>query len=270
MKVRGYGFVDAVKLLADDSGIISVDTTRTVAPPLMNTKLKATFVLPHRYIDDNRVISYLKGRGIAGDVIRQAIKDRVLYESYDWHNCVFVGHDRKGKARYAFMRGTNTKGDFKCDVEGSNKKYGFTLPPADKETDTVAVFESPIDAMAFKTIHPGYSGWCLSLGCTSLIALSYFLEHNSHVKKCLICTDNDKAGNRAAERVSEIEGLSSTRLFPPAGKDWSDSLNVTSGNERSMRDVMEAAKIKAAEYNAKSSHDNIRQPPERSNHARAG
>jgi len=65
----------------------------------------------------------------------------LIYESAKWHNCVFVGRDDSGKARYASLRGTT--GDYKCDVESSDKRFGFVLPPIAGESDTVIAFESP-------------------------------------------------------------------------------------------------------------------------------
>jgi hypothetical protein len=44
------------------------------------------------------------------------------------------------------MRGTI--GDFKRDADGSDKRFGFILPPINGGSDTVAVFESPVDALS--------------------------------------------------------------------------------------------------------------------------
>ena len=41
-----------------------------------------------------------------------------------------MGSDPAGIARYAFLRGTY--GQFKKDVDGSDKQYGFYLPAADR------------------------------------------------------------------------------------------------------------------------------------------
>jgi len=75
------------------------------------------------------------------------------------------------------MRGT--KGDFKCDIESSDKNYGFILSPVNEKIDIVAVFESPIDALSHQTIYPDFTGWRLSLGCTSDGALLNFLKRKN-------------------------------------------------------------------------------------------
>ncbi len=78
---------------------------------------------PNRYA--TRVMGYLQGRGIDGGIISRCLRDGSLYESFRYHNCVFVGRDREGKARFACLRGT--LGDFKMDVPGSDKRFNFCL-----------------------------------------------------------------------------------------------------------------------------------------------
>ena len=64
------------------------------------------FALPPRNADDRRVFAYLRKRGIAAQVIRQFMNSGSLYEDAVHHNCVFVGEDHTGQARYAGLRGT--------------------------------------------------------------------------------------------------------------------------------------------------------------------
>ncbi|GHU35029.1 hypothetical protein FACS1894105_02900 [Clostridia bacterium] len=118
--VRGYCFVDAVRHLAGDD--YSISQPRAV-PISKAPSERKPFALPSRNADNKRVIAYLEQRGIDRPLIDECINRRLLYESAIWHNCVFVGRDDKGKARFAAMRGTT--GDFKCDAEGSDKRYGL-------------------------------------------------------------------------------------------------------------------------------------------------
>ena len=64
------------------------------------------FTLPPRNEDDRRVFAYLRKRGIAPQVIRQFMNSGLLYEDAIHHNCVFVGRDSIGQAKYAGLRGT--------------------------------------------------------------------------------------------------------------------------------------------------------------------
>jgi predicted deacylase len=172
-----------------------------------------------------------------------------VYESAKWHNTVFVGRDDDGKARYATLRGTN--GDFKRDADGSDKRFGFVLPPKKGVSDTVAVTESPVDALSHQALCPEFGGWRLSLGCTALAALTNFLERHGEVKTVVACTDNDGAGNKAAAKIAELPDIEVVRHLPPAGKkDWNDALMaLRSVHKPSLIGRLEAAKVAAAETN---------------------
>ena len=92
-------------------------------PVTKQDKPPKEFALPPRNADDRRVFAYLRKRGIAAQVIRQFMNSGSLYEDAVHHNCVFVGRDHTGQARYAGLRGTydrDGKG-FRGDVSGSDK-----------------------------------------------------------------------------------------------------------------------------------------------------
>ena len=244
IKVRGYNFVDAVRHLAGDDLLYQRITPRAKPPP----KLKPKFVLPARNDNNDRAIEYLLRRGIAKPLILDCIERGSVFESPRWHNCVFVGRDDNGKARYATMRGTIS--DFKRDADGSDKRFGFMLLPKHDSSDTVAVFESPVDALSNQMLNPGYGGWRLSLGCTALAALTNFLERHDDIKTVVVCTDNDDAGNNAAKKIMELPDITAVRSLPPAGhKDWNDALKAAT-QKPSLIGRLEAAKETAAAHNA--------------------
>jgi hypothetical protein len=177
------------------------------------------------------VIAYLTERGIDRTLIDDCIRRRLLYESGDgWHNCVFLGRGERGKARFAALRGTEC--DFKRDADGSDKSYGFTLPPdfardnRSRNSRSAAVFESPVDALSHRLLEPSFDGWRLSLGGTALPALTRFLEAHPEVEKLFVCTDNEEAGNRATTEIkARFSNYRVTRQLPPAGhKDWNEAI----------------------------------------------
>jgi len=212
--VRGYGLVEAVSALLGEKSL-------KMAEPRVPT-VRRPFALPRRCENNNRAIAYLQSRGIEKQLILGCAQWGQIYERAVYHDCVFVGRDEGGKARYACIRGT--AGSFRRDVEGSDKRYGFTLPPNTPNSCEIAVFESPIDALSHQTLYPDFGGWRLSLGGTSLLALEQFLQTHPHVTQCLVCTDNDEAGWLAAARIAQLPGLATERSPPPAGKDWNDAL----------------------------------------------
>ena len=209
-------------------------------------------ILPRRNKDNYQVIAYLQNRGIDRDVIMDCINRGVLYESALRKNAVFLGKDENGKTRFAAMRGT--RGSFKCDAEGSDKSYGFVIPPKNDSrnnsnvnnpnannpnsnnhsnnnpnSQTVMLFESPIDCLSHQTLckrgdMPDFNGWRLSLGGTADVALIGFLERHPNINHCIVATDNDEAGNAFAERIASKVEIPVERVHPLQGKDWNDAL----------------------------------------------
>lgn len=200
IKVRGMGFVAAVETLCGERGAAAMEMPK----PKPKEKPRKPFSLPEGNRCGRAMVSYLQGRGIDADIISQCIGKGILYESRDYHNCVFVGRDPAGKARYAFLRGTY--GQFRNDVEGSDKQYGFFLPAADRESPFLAVAESPIDALSIATLlkrqgEDWQRNHYLSLGGTAPCALIRFLHDHPAVSCVSLCLDNDKAGLVGMERI---------------------------------------------------------------------
>ena len=115
--VRGYSFVDAVRHLTGDTIIYDIvpkarpptvvvtnstmlrpsdgeHSRRSVVPPLPTDRARRgprrDFALPRRNQDNERVIAYLKSRGIAEPLIHDCIRRGSLYESARYHNCVYA------------------------------------------------------------------------------------------------------------------------------------------------------------------------------------
>jgi len=166
--VRGYGYVDAVCAVLNEK-----PAERSISQKPKPLPEREPFMLPLRNGKNMRVIAYLQSRGIDKEVILDCIDRGDLYETKGFHNCCFIGRDEKelgkslGKSRYATLRGTTS--NFKQDVEGSDKRYGFAIPPNDPDSHEIAVFEAPIDAISHQTLCKqgfiqDYDGWRLSLG----------------------------------------------------------------------------------------------------------
>ena len=107
-----------------------------------------TLLLPQANRSVTRVVEYLRGRGIDREIIDHCIKTGRIYESYPYHNVVFVGQDTDGKARYANLRGIGT--DFKGEANGSDKRFSFSILAMN--SDTVHLFESAVDLLSYATM----------------------------------------------------------------------------------------------------------------------
>lgn len=93
-------YAEAVEMLLNGSSgqIIT-------SPPI--ERVHKPFELPPRNDRMSRVFSYLLlTRGIDKDVIFECVRNRMIYESADYHNAVFVGYDSNGKPHHAHKRGT--------------------------------------------------------------------------------------------------------------------------------------------------------------------
>jgi len=233
VQVRGQSFPDAVNTLAD--GRAAPPSPSILKPrPLPEKQVDKLFALPLPNRNYHRAIAYLMGRGIDRAVIDECIQAKTLYESAKRHDCVFVGRDKKGKARFACKRGIS--GDYKKDVSGSDKRYSFSVP-ARGDSPVVNVFESPVDALSFATMERSPMDGCfdwrkehyLSLGGVSSRAIIQFLTDRPEINDVRLRLDNDEAGIAAMARITaelkENPAFAGIRLMSepsPIGKDWND------------------------------------------------
>ena len=196
---------------------------------------KQEFSLPPRNADDRRVFAYLRKRGIAAQVIRQFLNAGLLYEDAVHHNCVFVGRDESGQAKYAGLRGTydrDGKG-FRGDVTGSDKNVGFAIPH-DPTSDQVRVFEAPIDLMSYLTLHREPINAIALCGLYDGALETYLKDHPS-IKRITLCLDADAPGRAAAQQLKDkysASGYAVTVEEPRSGKDWNEYLQKRNTPER--------------------------------------
>ena len=232
-KVKGLSFTDAMKLLTNEEGSLPAFNAETGS-----NQNEKRLLLPERSDTPKEITKYLTGRGIDKDLIDACIHKGVLFESLPYHNCVFVGYDQKGIARYGCYRSTN---DIKMmgDLAGSDKKYSFRT---NSEGRTLHVFESPIDLLSYMTLVNMKTGRWLTEPMLSLggvyrpsgdpskrrlpIALQNMLEDHPEVTTISLHLDNDVAGRAAACNIEDqLKTRYNIRMeFPPYGKDFNDYL----------------------------------------------
>ncbi|QWU13188.1 Toprim-like [Paenibacillus sophorae] len=149
--------------------------------------------LPDKAPNNRRVAWYLIHiRGIEQEIISCLMHEKKLYQQNKTGNCVFVGYDQNGTARYCSLRGTRPERPFKQDRPYSDKSYPFHIDGTNRK---VYVCESPIDVMSHATLTK-LDGWDwkvdhrISLGCLSDQALERFLRHYD-ISEIIFCLDND-------------------------------------------------------------------------------
>lgn len=235
IQVRGYGLVDAVNRLVGDS--VQQTAYRPVESRNKEPERK-NFSLPYAKRCATSAVSYLQRRGIGNEVISRCFRMGLFYEArYKGEPvCVFVGKDDTGKARFACMR--SIAGDLKKDVSGSDKRYSFCFPPKQLGSKHLAVFEAPIDALSHATLQEmqgwKWDGYRLSLGGTSHVALTAFLERHPEIKRVTLHMDNDLAGITNARKIRSMlqqdDRFKHIRVSvkpPRQGKDYNEKLIKT-------------------------------------------
>jgi hypothetical protein len=212
---------------------VSVSLTPAKAKP------EAPFALPQPDKGIAEVERYLAGRGISHELIHYCAYSRILYQTRHrgYANAVFVGYGADKIPRYAMVRGT--RGDFKGDIPGSDKRYSFSLPNA---SENLHLFESAVDVLSFATLN-GIRGQSLFDGDLLSLsgvykprknikesplppALAQYLTDHPDIRRVHLHLDNDLAGRLAANAITEIlpERCEVTDEPPPSGKDYNDYL----------------------------------------------
>ena len=233
IKVRGMDFLDAVQHLL---GRAATQPSVIFCPP--KPPLKKTLCLPPAASGNDHVLAYLQSRGIDRAVLEHCIQTGRLYESADYHNCVFVGMDKAGQPRYAALRGTSS--GFKGEASGSDKRFSFALP-AQGESEMLHLFESAVDALSYATLLRMHGrdytqAHLLSLAGVFVpaqrpsgrlpISLARYLEDYPGIQRIDLHLDNDIAGRAAAQNITELLGerLEVRNRSPPTCKDVNEYL----------------------------------------------
>ena len=235
--VEGLWLPEAVQRILGESPCIPPPPKPAVLYP------KTEFTLPPRHADNQRVFSYLRGRGIDPEIINHCIKHGLLYESAQHHNCMFVGFAGDRPA-YAMQRGTLQDKRFVGEVVGSDKRYSFAVPMTPGDSPTLCVFESAIDALSYLTLLKQRGrDWrkanTLSLGGVGKAdrqlppALSWYLKAAPHITRIVLCLDNDEPGRKAAAVLKELlRGYEVIDRPPVRGKDYNDLLRYRRDAQR--------------------------------------
>lgn len=230
IKVKGYTFIQAVETILGRT---------VICPPtyhIQEIKDNKDLILPKLMDKPIRAATYLKGRGIHQTVIDYCIEKKLLFESANYHNAIFVGYDKQGVPRYGAVRSIFS--GYKGELTGSNKHFSFSLP-GNSSAQHLHVFESAIDLLSFATLEL-FEGkdWkqdaMLSLAGVFKtkrenvvpVALAQFLSDHPNITTIHLHLDNDDIGRNAVSGI--VSGLQKRYQVydePPAfGKDVNEML----------------------------------------------
>ena len=119
IKVKGIPFTQAAEIILG---------REAEKPPVFyrqKERRRTELLMPELSETTDRVEKYLYGRGIHPVIIRYCVENKLIFESANYHNAVFVGHDKYGKARYGALR--STVSSYKGELAGSDKHFSFPL-----------------------------------------------------------------------------------------------------------------------------------------------
>ena len=230
IKVKGYPFVEAVKILREQ--------VPGVPAPTFSQKREKKLLLPAKAANNDRVRQYLTSRCIAPSIVDYCIDKGLIYESEPNHNVVFIGFDEHGVERYAAFRATD-ESRVMGDASGSDKGYSFRI--MNRESETLHVFESSIDLLSYITLEmlkgkPWQDASYLSMaGVYSTNrkgrikfpkALSNVLDNQANIRKVHLHFDNDHAGREFANAFNVLlrDDFEVINEPPPFAKDYNEYL----------------------------------------------
>ena len=218
-------YPDAVQLLLGNGTASPVSEYRH--------RERQPFELPPANENMRRVYAYLiKQRCIDRDVIYHFAHRGLIYEDAQFHNAVFVGADRDGIPRHAHKKSTSLNdSSFRANQTGSEAAFSFHHIGTN---DTVYTFEAPIDMLSFISLYPrGWQNYSYATLCSVADhALFRLLEDNPHIRKVVLCLDNDEAGRQATDRIAAKlteRGYTDVGVLLPQYKDFNEDLKAAQG-----------------------------------------
>lgn len=188
---------------------------------------KSIFRLPVENETYEHIFAYLiKVRKLDQRLVQRMVKEKKLYE--DKHNnCVFVGYDEQHVARFASLRGSNSRFPYRGNPAGADKQYPFCV---EGTSNRLYVFEAPIDLLSFMTLlikedkNP-YKDHYVSLAGYSMIGLEGYLSRHE-ITEIYVGTDADEQGKKAFSNIyyAYADKYRVIRQSPAPHKDFNDYL----------------------------------------------
>ena len=195
-------------------------------------KEREPLVLPEKADNMKRAYWYLVSvRGISPKIVSHFMNRKMIYQEKKYGNCVFVGYDAEGTARYCSMRAARDNSSFKMDATGSDKSYPFFH---EGKTDLLIVTEAPIDLMSYLTLHRNTPNALALCGLYDGALQAYLADH-PQIKRIELCLDADGPGREAARQFQNkytAMGYAVTVEEPRSGKDWNEYLQKRKTPER--------------------------------------
>lgn len=239
----GFTFQEAVITLLNGNYKATKNTKAIDYADSSTVKHKIQKIIsPPKNNNNKRLYAYLcKHRGIDYKIVRYFVERKLIYEDKNNHNIVFIGKDKAGNIQYIGLKGTLTDKPYKSEYSGNNPKYSFKHISS---SDTLYVFEAVIDLFSYINLFllsKDNESWkkenYIALGGLKYLPLQKLLNSYPHIKKVVICTDNDmhnsdgiNYGQIFAQKCKEkLSSFYDVKIEVPKLKDWNEDLIETKG-----------------------------------------
>lgn len=227
---KGLDFIDAVKYLNnEDFQVAEVKEEKVIYDKSkFKYKDKDDMAVSRDYLVNKRMINE--------DLVNQLIEQDYIKED-KMKNVCFQWKNQEGEVVGSDKCGTG-KTKFKVIDKGSDYKNAFNFSTTEKPKD-IHVFESPIDAMSYKSLNKNKDGVFVSMNGLKQEAVKYqiayyIMKYDKNPETIHLCVDNDSAGNEFVKQLKNQHlTLNSTgkelnfKADQPNienGKDWNDVL----------------------------------------------
>lgn len=198
--------------------------------------------MPEKDVNNDVVRTYLFSRGIDKSVTDYFISIGSIYQDRKYKSVCFVGYDKDHIPRLVNVRAT--RGTFKQNVLGSDRRYGFMNRCND--SSSVHLFEAPIDMLSYACLinEAGYDFRAFNLLSMSGITgtrrtdgsvmlpscLDQYFKDYPGIENVYIHFDNDAAGLNAGINIKAALKDRNVRVilqYPPEGvKDVNEYLQA--------------------------------------------
>lgn len=216
-------FPEAVQfLLGRECGVVA----KRAEPRPTQPKESKQFQLPSANDNMRRVYAYLiHERGLDRRVVDVFTHKKMIYESAETHNVVFVGYDKNGIPRHAQKRSTASEGTYKGNASGSMMEHSFHWHGS---SPNLFLFEAPIDMLSYITmLDKDWQQHSYAAACSVTDKVLFqMMQDNPKIQNVFVCFDNDEAGQTAAQKLcAKLSSMNiSACTLVPLHKDWNEDL----------------------------------------------
>lgn len=245
--VFNYKFNDAVNFLSEHFSATAVAKT-ILAQPIKAVKhiagkIEESKTTPPAPVPKNlpNVVRYLTDtRKIDKALVDDLLNNGRLYAD-KFNNCCFPNEDNS----FAALRGTHPTKTYKLNLGAADFYIISNQEDKTKQPDKIFLFESPIELLSFRTLHPEEKGTFVSFNGNSMIGRTEKLKLDQY-KEVVCCFNSDDQGKKFTQKIKEelMFDKDKVKVITPQAKDFNDDLvNRTNATQNKSMQQYKTKKI---------------------------